>query len=448
MISYKSESLCGYRELEAKIDLANRTSRQHEFFKEFLEGLEEKDRQYHFIESLDSNFIFNQIERRIGSQSHELNLIPFGVKDVFNTIELPTTLGSEVWKGFRAGNNARIVDELADRGAIIICKTTTAEFAVHYIPENRTLNPLDSSRITGTSSTGSAVAVACGALPIALGTQTAGSIIRPASFCGVFGFKPTFGALDRTGVLKTADTLDTLGFLSSDIYGAKKFFRASYQKQPENYFHAPRYMAAQNAYTKKSKFKIAVFTDQFTGYQNYDQCVVDDFEELCANFPIKNVEFVGFPKDDSINQVHQYHDKIYQKSLEYYFQREISLGSGISQVMLDMVESGRKTSVRDYQHALARQVEIRAKFEEMMGVCDFIVTPSCGSVAPLVGQREKDDTCLIWTFVGLPAISVPIFWSEAEGLPFGLQIVAPRYYDLALLDFADQLVNSIGPSSD
>ena len=156
--------------------------------------------------------------------------MPFGIKDVFNTKVLPTSMGSQIWKGFNAGNNARAIDNLVFNGGIIFSKTTTAEFAVHFISPGKTKNPYNINHITGTSSSGSAVAVACGALPVALGTQTAGSIIRPASFCGVYGFKPSFGAIDRTGVLKTNDTFDTIGLLSADIYGIKKTFYNIFQK--------------------------------------------------------------------------------------------------------------------------------------------------------------------------------------------------------------------------
>lgn len=146
------------------------------------------------------------------------------MKDVFNTKFLKTEFGSILFKNFLPGNNARLVDIIKEKQGIIFCKTTTAEFAVHHFPEKKTLNPFNKNHITGTSSAGSAVAVACGALPISLATQTAGSIIRPASFCGVIGFKPSFGALDRTGVLKTTDTLDTIGLFSSDIQNLKKIF--------------------------------------------------------------------------------------------------------------------------------------------------------------------------------------------------------------------------------
>ena len=122
-------------------------------------------------------------------------------------------MGSSIWSKHYAGNNARVIDNLICSGAHIIGKTVTAEFAVHSL--NETLNPHDITKTPGTSSSGSAVAVQIGNVPFALGSQTAGSIIRPASFCGVWGFKPSFGLIPRTGVLKTTDTLDTVGILSS-----------------------------------------------------------------------------------------------------------------------------------------------------------------------------------------------------------------------------------------
>jgi Asp-tRNA(Asn)/Glu-tRNA(Gln) amidotransferase A subunit family amidase len=122
-------------------------------------------------------------------------------------------MGSAIWKDFMPGNDSRCVDSLKKSGAIIGGKTVTAEFAVHSL--NETLNPHDIKLTPGTSSSGSAVAVLLGIFPVAIGTQTAGSIIRPASFCGVYGFKPSFGIIPRTGMLKTTDSLDTIGFFVS-----------------------------------------------------------------------------------------------------------------------------------------------------------------------------------------------------------------------------------------
>ena len=166
---------------------------------------------YHpFCSSLSYESSLEVRDKSFPAKFLPLNGIPFGIKDIFNTQVMPTTMGSPIWAGFVAGNNARSVDSILRKGALSFGKTITAEFAVHAL--NATLNPYDVSKTPGTSSSGSAVAVALGIVPFALGTQTAGSIIRPASFCGVWGFKPSFGLIPRTGVLKTTDSLDTVGF--------------------------------------------------------------------------------------------------------------------------------------------------------------------------------------------------------------------------------------------
>lgn len=132
--------------------------------------------------------------------------LPVGVKDIYNTEDMPTSHGSGLFAGYTPGNDARAVTSLRREAAIMAGKTVTAEFAVHT--PNGTRNPHDLTRSSGTSSSGSAVAVATSMVPVALASQTAGSIIRPASYCGVFGFKPSYGTIPRTAMLKTTDTLD------------------------------------------------------------------------------------------------------------------------------------------------------------------------------------------------------------------------------------------------
>ena len=295
MIKLLTESLFTYKDFEARVNAIRSLDELREFYRDFISNYKELDGRYRFTEALDEDFIFYQIEHQFQKRNTSLFGMPFGVKDIFNTRVLPTSMGSEIWKGFKAGNNARIVDEIYDRGGIIFSKTTTAEFAVHFITPEKTLNPFNKDHITGTSSSGSAVAVACGALPIALGTQTAGSIIRPASFCGVYGFKPSFGAIDRTGVLKTNDTLDTIGLMGSDIYGLRKVFFEVLQKGKdypfsENYFHFHERYKAKD----KSKLKIGVVTDAFNSYQHYDKIVRKDFEsvvdQLDKSFRLKKTE--------------------------------------------------------------------------------------------------------------------------------------------------------------
>lgn len=412
----------------------------HAFFEQVVQRYEDLDRQYHFSESFDPDFVFHQIEARLELRSRELFGIPFGIKDVLNTRVLPTTMGSRIWEGFKAGHNARVVDEIVDRGGIVFSKTTTAEFAVHYIQDGKTLNPHDPNRITGTSSSGSAVAVACGALPVALGTQTGGSIVRPASFCGVFGFKPSFGAIDRTGCLKTSDTLDTIGFLSADVHGIRRALLATLQRD-RDYPYAARYFEARPE--PERTLRIGILGDEFDGFSDYDADVREDFGRAVDHLARLGHRVEAVPGLDFINEIPPLHEAIYCKSLSYYFQGEKRQGTELSRIMRDMIARGERITSGEYVDALRRQPGYRARFEKLVSDFDYVVTPSTASVAPPVGEAERPDTCLVWTFLGTPVLSVPAFRSDGEGMPHGLQVVAPRFADLRLLDFAEAVHESM-----
>ena len=194
--------------------------------KETIKKTIEFDPKYHLWASFDEKELLSHIDnkRMPTSSDNDLTGIPVAVKDIFNTITLPTQMGSPLWKDFNAGNDARVVSNLKEAGAIVAGKTVTAEFAVHAL--NETLNPHDILLTPGTSSSGSAVAIAMGVCPVALATQTAGSIVRPASFNGIYGYKPSFGLVPRTGMLKTTDTLDTVGFFTIHYKDILKVFEA------------------------------------------------------------------------------------------------------------------------------------------------------------------------------------------------------------------------------
>ncbi len=408
----------------------------HAHFERVITDYERLNAAFRFSESFDQDFVFRQIDQRPELRSRELFGIPVGIKDIFNTKVLPTTMGSKIWEGFKAGHNARVVDEISDRGGVIFSKTTTAEFAVHFIQHGKTLNPHDPSRITGTSSSGSAVAVACGALPIALGTQTGGSITRPASFCGVFGFKPSFGAIDRTGCLKTADTLDTVGFLSADVYGLMRVLLATLQRD-RDYPYAQRYF--DDIFPPGRSARIGVLDSQFGGFADYDGDVTADFEAAVVGLEEMGHRVSRVTDADFINEIPPLHETIYCKSLSYYFQDELRQGTDMSAIMLEMIELGEQVPVSNYVDALQQQPGYRTRCEELFSDLDFIVTPSTASVAPPVGAGEKPDTSLIWSFLGTPTVSLPLFRSDRIDLPHGLQIVAPRFGDIGLLNFSDDV---------
>ena len=277
------------------------------FYLSFFKKFKKLNLKYRFAAAVDFLYINKQLKNINLKKKSIFFGIPFGVKDIFNTKFLKTEYGSILFKNFLPGNNARVVDIIEEKQGIIFCKTTTAEFAVHHFPEKKTLNPFNKNHITGTSSAGSAVAVSCGALPVTLGTQTAGSIIRPASFCGVIGFKPSFGALDRTGVLKTTDTLDTVGLFASDIYNLKKIFVNLIQ-------HSNQSPYAKNFFLKKkiNKIKICIISSNFEHYKNYDHVVKKDFDYFCSRY-LKKFDLIKTTKFNFINRVHENHDNIYCK---------------------------------------------------------------------------------------------------------------------------------------
>lgn len=433
------------KQIETRVRLAKNIEDLILLYRDIVEKYKQLDKKYKFTEAFDEAYVFLQLNEHYRLRTNSsLFAIPFGVKDIFNTKILPTSMGSEIWRGFKSGNNARIVDEIYDRGGVIFSKTTTAEFAVHFITPEKTLNPHSKDHITGTSSSGSAVAVACGALPVTLGTQTAGSILRPASFCGIYGFKPSFGAIDRTGVLKTNDTLDTIGLLGSDIYAIRKVFYDVLQKGKDypfskNYFQF--YERFKN--TEDQNLEIGIVADSFKSYQAYDQKVKEDFssvvESLLENYSVQEVKEISF-----INDIHPLHEHIYSKSLSYYFKNEIQNYSSVSEIMRSMIARGEKIKTEEYIDAIKLQPVLRKKFDKVFQDFDFIITPSTASPAPSLHQTELDDTCLIWTFLGYPAISIPLFIDFEKNLPYGLQIVAKKFDDFALLDFSENIARRFG----
>src|SRR5438874_571208 len=198
---------------EAAREIAAKRISSRELVSACLDQIEHWDSTVHAWVCVDRDSALAQADAvdaaiATGTAVGALAGVPIGIKDIFNTREFRTQMGSPIWEGFTPGNDARVVHYLRLSGAVIPGKTVTAEFAVHA--PGPTENPHRRGYIPGTSSSGSAAAVAAYMAPAALGTQTAGSIIRPASYCGVYGLKPSFGLIPRTGMLKTTDSLDTV----------------------------------------------------------------------------------------------------------------------------------------------------------------------------------------------------------------------------------------------
>lgn len=367
--------------------------------------------------------------------------VPVGVKDIFNTIDMPTSHGSTIMQGYNPGNDARVVGNIRLDGGIVAGKTATAEFAVHH--PGKTANPWDFSRTPGTSSSGSAAAVASGMVPVALSTQTAGSTIRPAAYCGVIGFKPSFGLVPRTGVLKTSDTLDTVGLIARSVSDISLFFHIVRTKGHNYPLTEMQVNRPENSVKTHDEWRIGVLHHPFQKMETErNKSRLDATIHMLsesADFEMVEVEMPG-----RITEAHDIHNTLYRKSLAYYFKPEWETSrEKFSATMQEMIESGVAIGTDSYLSACAAQNYMRADFDSFMKEHDLdaIVCASTADEAPPIGTIvEADDTCLIWTLVGAPSITVPLPCRD-NAMPLGIQIVGRRFADIKILSLAAEIAD-------
>ncbi len=380
------------------------------------------------------------LQRSYGYRAQGLRGIPYGAKDIFNTKDFPTERGSLAWEGYSPGNNARVVDSLGSHGAVLIGKTVTAELAVDEESVCRNPHGLDHS--PGTSSGGSAVACATGMVPFALATQSGASIARPASFNGVFGYKPSLGLVPRTGVLKTADTLDTVGFLSSRAENLRPvlegmrvrgpdypFVYANIDRDPDNFLQQSR---PQRIGVLRTPWWESCETEIRTAFDKSVDAV-DSVHSLA-------VEEVPWPT--FLDEVHSLHDLMYCKSLAYYFSEEYEeYQSGFSDVLKRRLDRGSEISGAQYMNAVNRQDRISLALNLVLSEFDAVITLSTSQTAPMRENFPSADPSLIWTFTGIPAATYPLGLSSSF-LPIGAQIIGRRWSDFRVISLLEKLVIS------
>ena len=417
--------------------LQSKTITPEDIIQSCRQRIREIDPTTHAWEFIDNEVIETQLSKinTYIQADYPLYGIPIGIKDIYNTYDMPTQMGSPIWKDFTPGNDARIVHYLRRSGALILGKTVTAEFAVHY--QNKTRNPHDLSRSPGTSSSGSCVAVATGMVPMALGSQTAGSISRPASYCGVYGFKPTFGVLPRIGVLKTTDSLDTLGFFARNVKDLALLFEAS-RVRGENYEYVHRYIDNYHAVPKRT-FRIGII--KHPKWDLASDTAKAAFEQWCStlNSSRLHVEEVTLPL--FCDTIHATHQTIYDKSLAYYFKDEYAQHTLMSPIFYDIIQKGNQITKEQYQEALRKQSRETVLFNDWIDSYDILLTLATADEAP-VGLTTPDipDANLIWTYLGLPLATLPVL-KGSNGLPIGVSAIAKKYNDKLLLDFLNVLTS-------
>jgi Asp-tRNA(Asn)/Glu-tRNA(Gln) amidotransferase A subunit family amidase len=385
------------------------------------------------------------LRRAQGMPVGPLHGIPVGLKDIIDTQSMPTEDGTVLHAGRQPRDDAAIVRMLQSAGAVLMGKTVTTELAT-YAP-GKTRNPHDAEHTPGGSSSGSAAAVAAGMVPVAIGTQTNGSVIRPASFCGVFGFKPTFGLIPRTGVLTQSPPLDQIGVFARSIEDVALVAEALVGHDEDDRATVPR---ARPAFVATASVEpplpvnLAAVRTPF--WDQIDADAKAAFEEL--------VEVLGdrakaFELPESARQAIDWHKTIMEADLAGSFEAEYERGRDqLSDSLRAQIERGRRISAVDYRKAVARIEVLNEGFAPLFDEFDAIITPATLGTAPRGLESTGNPLmCTLWTLTGMPAISLPVLRGE-NGLPIGVQMVARRGDDARLLRNARWLWNRVNEASE
>lgn len=393
---------------------------------------------------------------RRGARHEALSGVPVGVKDVIDVAGMPTEDGTVLHAGRVATRDAALIARMRASGAWPVGKTVTTELAT-YAP-GRTRNPHDPAHTPGGSSSGSAAAVACGMVPLAIGTQTNGSVIRPASFCGVVGYKPAFGRIARSGVLEQSPSFDQIGVfartvddvqaLAEAIAGRDAGDPATLAIDPddvEKFAIAAADLAAPidadggDAPTAAPREARIAWT-RTPWWDRVDAEARRAFERWVAGFGDR-LDEIELPEGAA--DVVAAHRLAMEAEIAGSYEREYEQGrSRLSTSLQGQIERGRLVSAVDWRKALAQRRTMLASLVPLFERYDAIATPAALGTAPLFSEGTGDPLmCTLWTFCGLPAITLPLL-RGAGGLPLGVQLAgAPgRGGEARLLKMARRLM--------
>lgn len=368
--------------------------------------------------------------RATGRPIGPLHGIPVGLKDIIDTTRIPTENGCALDAGRLPARDAFVVERLRQAGAIIMGKTVTTELA--FMHPGRTRNPHDPAHTPGGSSSGSAAAVASGMVPLAIGTQTGGSVIRPASFCGVTGFKPTFGAIPRRGVLRQSQSLDTIGVFARDPEGAAMLadvlFGHDEDDSATSFAPPPRLLETARS---KPPFAPVFALVHPPGWDAADPQLHAAFAELAEALGEQAFD-VELPKMFDGAAAQRKCVNLAEMSRNFYrYWRDGA--DKLGPETHSALEEGNAIAARDYLAALDWPRVLNAGLAEIFERCDAILCPAAPGPAPQ-GLASTGDAIFngLWTFCGTPAVTVPILSAE-NGLPMGVQLIGPRGEDARLL---------------
>lgn len=354
--------------------------------------------------------------------------VPVGIKDNFDTVDLVTEYGSPVYAGHRPAADAAVVSRLRDAGALIAGKLKCAEFAWMTPPD--TLNPLDTTRTPGGSSNGSAAAVAAGTVPLATGTQTAGSVNRPASYCGVVGFKPTFATIPREGTKLMAPSLDTVGLFAGSVADLRELFAVLGGAAAGGSVASPPRLAwaateCWDAVEPDAAAATRAWLDAARG----------------AGVAIDSIELPGYAALARAQEAIQRYESARSLAPEL-----ASSASRLSDALRAALRGGAAIPPTEYEDHRDTASRLRPALVAALAGYDGVLTPSATGVPP-VGLAFTGDPlfCRVWTLAGAPSLSLPLVWTA--GLPVGLQLVGAPGADAEVLRAGEWLTRRCGGST-
>jgi len=369
--------------------------------------------------------------RRSGEPVGALHGVPVGLKDIIDTADMPTENGTVLHKGRTPRTDATVVTMLRAAGAVILGKTVTTECA--YFAPGKTRNPHNLEHTPGGSSSGSAAAVSAAMVPLALGSQTNGSTIRPASFCGVYGFKPTHGLVPRGGVLQLSRTLDHIGLFARSLEDLALLAEevAGYDERDPDTRPRARVPFQKICSEEPPAAPMLAFI-KTPHWDRVDAEAKEAFGELVEALGEQVEEVELFP---SAVEAWAWHKTIMEVEMAANFEREYRTGRDkLSAQLRSLFERGHEVRAVDYQRALRGLAPVAASFDDLfMQRYDAILTPAAAGGAPKGLASTGDPAfCTLWTLLGLPALSLPLM-QAANGLPLGVQLVGRRGFDARLL---------------
>jgi Asp-tRNA(Asn)/Glu-tRNA(Gln) amidotransferase A subunit family amidase len=431
---------------QATAEIADGAFSAEEYTRAYLARIEAVDGEVQAFAHLDPDYAIEQARnlddyRSFGRPLGALHGIPVAVKDIVETQDYPTEFGSPIFADRRPLSDATVVSRLRSAGAVIIGKTVTTEFA--YYNPGKTRNPHDVERTPGGSSSGSAAAVAAGLAPLAIGTQTNGSIIRPASFCGVFGAKPSHGLVSRAGVLPLSRALDHVGPFARNLEDLALALEVLSGFDPGDEDTRPSPTPAfRRAVSEKFPIDPRFAFVRTPVWDKADQATRDAFEALAAKLgdacfvlDLPERYAAAWDAQRTIMAADMAH-RLGPIADQY--------GEAVSQVTRELIEEGRKVTAIGYLAALDAAKDLASGLGELFNECNAIITPATTGVAPGLETTGSPIFCSLWSLTGLPALSLPLLEGE-EGMPLGVQLIGARNDDVRLFRTASWLVNALAP---